>query len=49
METTPAFYEAPVILESFDAFEVMGVGEGLEVFTIGCGSQVTLQRICLPQ
>ncbi len=33
-------YETPEIIESFDAFEVMSSDEGLEVFTIGCGSQV---------
>jgi hypothetical protein len=42
MNITVTAYEAPQILESFDAFEVMGVGEGLEVFTIGCGSQAAL-------
>jgi hypothetical protein len=31
-------YEAPAILASFDALEVMGSSEGLEVYTIGCGS-----------
>jgi hypothetical protein len=33
-----ASYEAPAILETFDALEVMGSSEGLEVYSIGCGS-----------
>jgi hypothetical protein len=37
METAPT-YEAPAILESFDALEVMGSSEGLEVYGVGCGS-----------
>lgn len=35
-------YESPAIVESFDAFEVMGSPEGLEVFSVGCGSQIKL-------
>lgn len=33
-------YEAPAVLETFDALEVMGAAEGFEVYLIGNGSAV---------
>jgi hypothetical protein len=47
MANSAPAYETPEIIESFDAFEVMGSGEGLEVFTVGCGSQVS--ALCIPK
>ena len=35
-------YEAPAILESFDAMDIMGSAEGFEVYSIGNGSQTTV-------
>jgi hypothetical protein len=40
-------YEAPEILASFDALEVIGSSEGLEAYQIGCGSQLP-PISCLP-
>jgi hypothetical protein len=31
-------YEAPAVLETFSALEVMGAAEGFEVYTVGNGS-----------
>jgi hypothetical protein len=38
-------YEAPAVLETFDALEVMGAAEGFEVYSIGNGSQVSVINI----
>ena len=40
-------YEAPAILETFSALEVMGAAEGFEVYTIGNGSQVAVISVGL--
>jgi hypothetical protein len=33
-------YEAPAVLETFSALEVMGAAEGFEVYAIGNGSGI---------
>ena len=38
-------YEAPAIVETFDALDVLGAAEGFEVYGIGNGSQVALISI----
>jgi hypothetical protein len=40
-------YEAPVILETFSALDVMGAAEGFEVYTIGNGSTVATISVAL--
>jgi hypothetical protein len=40
-------YEAPAVLETFSALEVMGAAEGFEVYTIGNGSQVATISVAL--
>jgi hypothetical protein len=40
-------YEAPAILETFSALDVMGAAEGFEVYTIGNGSTVATISVAL--
>ena len=40
-------YEAPVILETFSALDVMGAAEGFEVYTVGNGSTVGVISVAL--
>lgn len=48
MELTPTgAYEAPAIIETFSALEVMGAAEGFEVYTIGNGSTVAVISVAL--
>lgn len=42
-----AAYQAPAIIESFEALEVFGSAEGLEVYSCGNGS-VGISIICVP-
>jgi hypothetical protein len=36
--TAASAYEAPAVLETFSALEVMGAAEGFEVYVVGNGS-----------
>jgi hypothetical protein len=40
-------YEAPAVLETFSALEVMGSAEGFEVYAIGNGSTVANISVAL--
>jgi hypothetical protein len=40
-------YEAPAILETFSALDVMGAAEGFEVYVIGNGSTVAIISVAL--
>lgn len=44
---TPMIYDAPAILETFAALEVMGTAEGFEVYSIGNGSNVIVISVAL--
>lgn len=39
---TAGAYEAPAIVDTFSALEVMGSAEGFEVYAVGNGSQVAM-------
>lgn len=45
LETNQTTYDAPVVLETFEALEVMGAAEGFEVYTVGNGSQVAIINV----
>jgi hypothetical protein len=48
MEQSPSgAYEAPAILETFSALDVMGAAEGFEVYAVGNGSTVAIISVAL--
>jgi hypothetical protein len=46
-ESAAGAYEAPAILETFSALDVMGAAEGFEVYAIGNGSTVAIISVAL--
>lgn len=48
MDTTVTFaYQAPEIVETFDALDVLGSAEGLEVLNVGNGSTTLIISVAV--